>query len=201
MSGDDPRLTSQACLRNQGPILDVLRDLIQGPARVLEIASGTGQHGAYFAAHLPQLHWQPTDVTTASFPSIEAWRAPVAERVASPILLDVTWPSWPDCPADAIFCANMIHISPFETTHGLLRGAQARLPSGGLLILYGPFLRGGLHTAPSNQAFDQSLRARDPRWGVRDLDQVVELADQRGLGLERVVEMPANNLTVVLKKG
>ncbi|TVQ93442.1 MAG: DUF938 domain-containing protein [Deltaproteobacteria bacterium] len=187
-------------MRNQGPILRALRPLFSGPVRVLEIASGTGQHGAYFAAHLPQLCWQPTDVTRSSFESIEAWRAPVADRVAPPILLDVTWPTWPACAVDAIFCANMIHISPFETTRGLLRGAQARLPSGGLLILYGPFTRGGAHTASSNLAFDQSLRARDPRWGVRDLDAVVDLAGQRTLELEQVIEMPANNLTVVFKK-
>ena len=171
------------------------------PCHVLEVASGTGQHGAYFAQQLAGLSWQPTDLTDEHFGSIEAWRQPVAQAVRAPILLDATAEDWPSVGADAIFCSNMIHIAPFEATLGLLRGAGSVLPVGGPLVLYGPFRQQGGHTAPSNAAFDSSLKARDPRWGVRDLDEVVALAARQGLHLDQIVVMSANNLTVVLRRG
>ncbi len=189
-----------AAERNRGPILEVLRRVLPAGARVLEVASGTGQHAAYFAEHL-DVRWMPTDADPASLPSIQAWRGEVADRVAAPIVLDTTTDPWPDVAIDAVFCANMIHIAPWEATPGLFRGAASRLPPGGLVVLYGPYRRGGAHTAPSNEAFDASLRARDPRWGVRDLEAVVAEAEAHGLALAEIVEMPANNLTVVLRRG
>jgi SAM-dependent methyltransferase len=186
--------------RNREPILAVLLKVLPPSPRVLEVAAGTGQHAAYFAASITGLRWFPTDADPDALPSIEAWRAPVAESVAAPMLLDVARDPWPDLQVDAVFCANMIHIAPWEAALGLLRGAARGLPSGGPLVLYGPFRRGGAHTAPSNEAFDASLRARDPAWGVRDLEAVLHEAGARGLALDRVVEMPANNLTIVLRR-
>lgn len=199
MSGLAGPRSSPSCLRNREPILAVLREVLPSPCHVLEIASGTGQHGPYFVERLPGLTWQPSDRTADLFETIEAWRAPVAHAVRPPLLLDATSEVWPVTAPGAMFCANMIHIAPLEAARGLLRGAGRGLPAGASLVLYGPFKRGGEHTAPSNAAFDASLRARDPAWGIRDLEQVIDLAAEQGLSLDRIVSMPANNLTVVLR--
>jgi len=197
----DRRRHAPAAERNRGPILDVLRRVLPARGTVLEIASGTGQHVAHFAAALPDLTWQPSDRDDAGFASIVAWCADAGTANAlPPIVLDVTHEPWPVATVDAILCANMIHIAPWEAALGLLRGAGRHLTDDGVLALYGPYKFAGAHTAPSNAAFDEDLRARDPRWGVRDLDEVTSVARENGLELEERVAMPANNLTVVFRR-
>jgi hypothetical protein len=196
------RLSSPAAQRNRGPILEVLRRVLPSSGRVLEVASGSGEHVVFFARALPDLVWQPSDPDPASLDSIRAWTAHAKpSNVLPPLVLDVTRARWAYSidAVDAVVCINMIHIAPWEACLGLLYGCEQRLPPGGPLVLYGPFMRGGMHTAPSNAAFDASLRRQDPSWGVRDLDDVVREAALRGFVLEDVVEMPADNLTVVLR--
>ncbi|RYG81824.1 DUF938 domain-containing protein [bacterium] len=193
-------LTWPAPERNKQPILDVLARLLPARGRVLEIASGTGQHVLHFAAALPQLAWLPTDPDPLHLDAIKARLETVAlPNVEPPVGLDVTRETWPEGTFDAVVCINMIHIAPWTATEALLAGAERHLPTGGVLFLYGPFRRGG-HTAPSNEAFDESLRNRDPAWGVRDLETVEALAAQHRLALTEVVEMPANNLSVCFVK-
>ncbi|MCA9648875.1 MAG: DUF938 domain-containing protein [Myxococcales bacterium] len=194
------RLRYPAVARNREAILDVIRSRLPARGTVLEVASGSGEHAVSFGAALPELRWQPTDPDPTARASIEAWvEHEGLPNVARPLALDVTaWP-WPITAADAMMCINMIHISPWEATQGLLQGASRVLPVGGPLLLYGPYVVDG-ETAPSNRAFDASLRERDPRWGVRELRQVEREAEGHGLGLEEVVVMPANNLTVVLRR-
>lgn len=195
------RLYSAACERNRDPILAVLREVFPEEGLALEIAAGTGMHSVHFAAALSGLTWQPTDVDPDALASIEAWRAEEGtENLRAPIALDVTADPWPVDRVDVLFNANLIHISPFECTEGLVRGAAAVLARGAPMVLYGPYKIGGRHTAPSNERFDRSLRARDPRWGVRDLEEVQELAADAGLTFERRVEMPANNQCVVFRR-
>jgi SAM-dependent methyltransferase len=165
---------------------------------VLEIASGTGQHAAWFAAHL-DVDWQPTDVDPDHLRSIAAWRDEGGPRLLPPLRLDVTEP-WPIARADAVYCANMVHIAPWACADALVRGAAAVLPPGGPLVMYGPFRRRGVPTAPSNEDFDASLRARDPAWGVRDLEAIDALAADVGLVRTRVAELPANNVAVVWRR-
>lgn len=197
----DGRLFSAACERNREPILEVLRSILPDRGLVLEIASGTGMHAAWFAPRLPHLEWQPSDADEEALASIEAWRrAEPSENLRPPVRLDVTLDVWPLREADAIFNANMIHISPFRCTLGLLRGAARLLNAGAPLVLYGPYKIGGAHTAPSNERFDASLRERDPSWGVRDLEAVREVAADHGFGFEDLVAMPANNHCVVFRK-
>jgi SAM-dependent methyltransferase len=192
---------SPAAERNKQPILAVLERVLPARGTVLEIASGTGQHVVHFARALPRLEWQPTD------PDGEL-RAVIAARVAAaqlpnvrpPLELDVLDGSWPSAAADAVLCSNMIHIAPAAATPALLRGAARVLGAGAPLALYGPYKRDGRHTSASNAAFDDSLRARDPDWGVRDLDEVAAAALGHGFELGEVVEMPANNLMVVLRR-
>lgn len=196
-----PTQHAPATLRNREPILAVLDRVLPEAGLVLEIASGTGEHATYFASRLPGLTWQPTDRDAAALDSIAAWTAErAATNVLPPLLLDVCASVWPVGSADAMFCANMIHIAPWEAALGLLRGAGRILPAGGVLVLYGPFMIDHRHTAPSNAAFDDSLRARDPAWGVRDLGEVSEVARTHGLQLLERIEMPANNLTIVLER-
>lgn len=188
---------SPACERNRAPILEQLRGLLPASGLVLEIASGSGQHAVHFAAGLPGLSWQPTDPDPIALASVAAWREEAGlPNLRPPLRLSVLEP-WPIEGADAMFCANMVHISPWECTLALLAGAARVLPAGGRLLLYGPYRRNG-QMAPSNLAFDESLRSRDPRWGVRDLEALQAAA--RGFTLERVVEMPANNLIVSLHR-
>lgn len=195
---DDQRLDYPATQRNRAPILAVLREVLPSEGTVLEIASGSGQHAAFFAAALPQLRWQPSDHAPELLRSIASWTLEL-DNVAPPLALDVTRERWPIARCDAVVCANMIHIAPWEACLGLLDGVARTLAGDGPLCLYGPFKRGGLHTAPSNEAFDHNLQLRDPRWGVRDLDVVAKAANDRGLAVDRVFEMPANNLLVVVR--
>jgi SAM-dependent methyltransferase len=186
--------------RNREPIAAVLREVLPERGTLLEIASGTGEHAAYFSGLFPDMAWQPSDPDPEALASIEAWRAEAGvPNLLEPLRLDAAADTWPVDAADAILCINMVHISPWAATEGLMRGAGRLLPPGGPLILYGPYRRAGVPTAPSNEAFDQSLRSRDPRWGLRDLEAVEAEAAANGLGLARVVEMPANNLTVVFR--
>lgn len=195
---DELRLDYPATQRNREAILAVLEQVLPRRGTVLEIASGSGQHAAFFAAALPELRWQPSDFDHGVLPSIAAWTDEL-DNVAAPVRIDVTEPKWPVEACDAVFCANMIHIAPWSCCLGLLDGVSRVLGSGAALCLYGPFKRGGEHTAPSNASFDQTLQRRDRSWGVRDLDEVEKEANRRGLALDRVFEMPANNLTVVFR--
>jgi Protein of unknown function (DUF938) len=198
------KLTFPAVARNRDPILAELAPRL-APDRlpsglVLELASGSGEHAVHFARALPHLQWQPTDLDPPALASIAAWRAEAGlPNLRAPLPLDVTAP-WPLERADAIFCANMIHISPWPATEALFAGAGRLLPAHGALFTYGPYRFGGVFTAPSNQAFDQSLRQRDPRWGVRDLDELRPLAAQHGLSLDENVAMPANNHLLVWRR-
>ncbi|WP_029010801.1 DUF938 domain-containing protein [Azospirillum halopraeferens] len=201
MTPPDPRRHAPAAERNRDPILAILVRVLPPAGHVLEVAGGTGQHVVHFAAALPALIWQPSDPD-------EGARASIAARVADsglanlrpPVALDATAAPWPVERADAVVCINMIHIAPWAATLGLMAGAARILPPGGPLVLYGPYARGGRHTAPSNAAFDADLRARNPAWGVRDLDDVTAAAAAAGLDPADVVEMPANNLTVVFRR-
>lgn len=202
----DPRLSSPAARRNRDPILAVLRRVLPAEGAVLEVASGSGEHAVWLAAHLPGLVFQPSDPEPASRASISAWIAREAlPNVRAPLALDATEEDWA-LPAEiaarlvAVLCINMAHVAPWQATLGLLRGAGRLLRSGGVLYLYGPYKREGRHTAPSNAAFDASLRARDPESGVRDLEDVVAAAGRAGLTLASVEEMPANNLSTIFRK-
>jgi hypothetical protein len=201
-AGPDPRRHAPATLRNRGPILEVLRQVLPAAGTVLEIASGSGEHAVFFADAFPDLMWQPTDPDPDNRASIRAWIAETGvTNVTAPADLNAAARAWPVTHADAIVCINMIHISPWAATLGLLAGAARTLPTAAPLYLYGPYLRNGRHTAPSNEDFDRSLRAQNPEWGVRDLDEVREAAAQAGLTLAEVIEMPANNLSVVFRRG
>ena len=186
---------SPAAERNQGPILAALERLLPRRGAVLEIASGTGQHAAHFAAAVPGWDWHPSDVEPGALASIDARCAGLA-NVRPALLLDVLRPSWPDVPpaVDAIFCANLLHISPWATCAALMRGAARHLAAHGVLVLYGPYVVDGEPTAPSNVAFDADLRARDAGWGLRRLVDVTAKAEAAGLALRERIAMPANNL-------
>lgn len=167
---------------------------------MLEVASGTGEHAAYFARAFPALDWQPSDVDPEALTSMEAWVADAdLPNLRAPIALDVAG-TWAVDRADAVLSANMVHISPWAATLGLLAGAGRVLAPGGPLILYGPYRRREIPTAPSNEAFDRSLKARNPDWGLRELDDVVAAAGREAFVLDRVVEMPANNLSIVFRR-
>jgi SAM-dependent methyltransferase len=197
----DRRLYFPHVARNREPILEVLRRVLPRQGLVLEIASGGGEHAAYFAENLPGLFWQPTDANSEMFESIAAHRAVsgVANLLA-PLHLDVTSDQWPLERADAMVCCNMIHIAPWAATEGLMAGAERTLTRGGLLYLYGPYQIDGRHTAPSNQDFDTRLRAQNPLWGVRDLTDVSRLAKRHGFALAETLAMPANNLSVIFRR-
>lgn len=196
---DDQRLHSPAAERNRGPILAELQRVLPAQGLMLEIAAGSGQHAAHFAAGLPHWRWLPTDGDPHSLGSIAAWCEGLG-NVLPPLTLDVLAPAWPGVPAqvDAIFCANMLHIAPWATCAALMQGAQRHLAPHGLLLLYGPFVVDGEATAPSNLAFDASLRGRDARWGLRKLSDVLAQAARAHLHLRERVAMPANNLLLVL---
>jgi SAM-dependent methyltransferase len=197
----DGRLHFPATARNRQPILDVLGQHLPRRGLVLEVASGSGEHVAHFAQACTDLAFQPSDPDPTHRASIDAWTAALGlANVRAAIALDVTAEAWPVEAADAVLCSNMIHIAPWAAAVGLMRGAGRILPPGGLLYLYGPYRRGGQHTAPSNEAFDASLRAQNPEWGVRDLEAVATLAAAQGFGAPVVVQMPANNLSLVLRK-
>ncbi len=196
----DARLYAPAVERNRDPILTVLRPHLDGVRDVLEVASGSGGHVVHFARALPAITFQPTDPDAAARASIDAWVADTGLGNVRPAMaLDVTAQPWPEFAAQAVICINMIHISPWAATLGLMRGAAWVLRGGGVLYLYGPYRRGGAHTADSNAAFDASLRARDPAWGVRDLEAVAEAARAEGFGAPVIKAMPANNLSVIFR--
>jgi SAM-dependent methyltransferase len=196
---DRGRWFTASAERNKEPILALLKRILPHTGLVLEIGSGTGQHVAHFAKALPELTWQPSDPDAAFRESIRSWMEfENLGNVRAPVALDVCSFPWPVAHADAVLCINMIHVAPWAATEALLTGAKGVLIRGGVLFLYGPYRRFGRHTAPSNEAFDVQLRASDPGWGLRDLESVVELAGASGFELAEVIDMPANNLSVVL---
>jgi SAM-dependent methyltransferase len=197
----DTRQFSAPAERNCRPILDVLRQVLPATGLILEIASGGGQHAAFFAPQFPNLVWQPSDHNPDARASIVAWAAAAGcPNLRAPVDLDAAGAAWPLAHADAVVCINMIHISPWPATLGLFAGAARVLPPGGVLYLYGPFRRDGAHTAPSNAAFDADLKARDARWGVRDVGEVAAAASAVGFGAPVIIPMPANNLSVVFRR-
>lgn len=199
---DTPRRHSPAAERNSGPILAELQRLLPPAGLLLEIASGTGQHAAHCSAALPGWRWLPSDFDAGNLPSIAAWCAGL-ERVLEPLQLDVCQSPWPGLASqvDAVFCANLIHISPWACCAGLMQGAARHLSPQGLLITYGPYLEDGVPTSQGNLAFDADLRARNPAWGLRRREEVVAEAAKAGLVLRERVVMPANNLLLVWGRG
>jgi SAM-dependent methyltransferase len=194
----DPKKHAPAAARNREPIREVLARQLPAHGTVLEVASGTGEHAVAFAAAFPRLTWQPSDPSADAIASIAAWRADAQlANLRAPIVLDAEAAVWPIEQADAIVCINMVHISPWEVTLGLFAGAARVLPPGALLYLYGPYRIAGAVFAASNAEFDRSLRARDPRWGVRDLDDLVAAA--HGFTLRETIAMPANNHSLVFR--
>ncbi len=198
----DPRLSAAPALRNRDPILGVLRAHLPQQGRVLEIASGTGEHVSHFAAHLPGLDFQPSDIDPDRRASVDAYAADLP-NVRRAIALDTTT-DWTDgLPAQgfaAVICINMIHIAPWAACEGLIAGAARVLAADGVLVLYGPYRIGGAHTAASNAAFDADLRGRNAEWGIRDLEQVSALAERLGFAAPAVVAMPANNHCVLFRR-
>ncbi|CCW16100.1 SAM-dependent methyltransferases [Sphingobium indicum BiD32] len=198
--GEAHKRHAPATLRNRDAILTILRDALPSAGLVLEVASGSGEHAIHFAAALPALDWQPSDPDPAALASIAAWRAEAGlPNLRPPLLLDAAG-DWPIDRADAILCINMVHISSWNATVGLFTQGARLLQKGTPLILYGPYFRKDHPTAPSNLAFDESLRARNAEWGIRWLEDVNELAERQGFAVEAVHEMPANNLTVVYRR-
>lgn len=201
--GTDPRRHAPATQRNREPILAVLQTTLPATGRLLEVASGSGEHAIFFASALPGWQWQPSDPDPDARASIAAWAAAEGTpNILSPLALDAAAgpEGWPAGPYDALLCVNMIHIAPWAATEGLMAAAGRLLHGTASLILYGPYKRGGQHTADSNAAFDADLRARDPRWGVRDLEAVTALAAAHGFDAPAIHPMPANNLTLVFRK-
>jgi SAM-dependent methyltransferase len=193
--------SAPAAVRNREPILLVLRDYLPRSAHVLEIASGTGEHAVWFSRALPEVTWQPTDHDEEALQSIAAWRdLTELPNLMPPLFLDAAADNWPVAEADAVVAINMVHITPWTSTQGLINGAGRVLTSGGLLFLYGPFSEGGVHSAASNAMFDADLRARDPSWGVRDLDELSALAGLHGLKPPERITMPSNNLSLVFRR-
>ncbi len=194
--------SSPSTLRNQDPILGVLRQRLPETGLVLEVAAGAGEHAVHFASALTALQWQPTDADPEALASIDAWRQQAClNNLLPPLRLDSAHPEeWSVARADAVVAINMIHISPWSATAGLFSGAARVLPPGGGLFLYGPFFESGIPTAPSNIEFDQSLKRRNAEWGIRSLDDLKVEGGRRGLRLAERVEMPANNLVLVFRK-
>lgn len=199
---DDARRHAPAAARNREPITAVLRQHLPRQGTVLEIASGSGEHIMHFASDIGQgLTFQPSDPDPAARASIDQWATTLGlENVLPAMALNAASSPWPIQSAAMVICINMIHIAPWAATLGLMRGAASVLPAGGKLFLYGPYRRGGAHTSPGNAAFDADLRARDPAWGVRDLEAVVAVAAAEGFAEPVVVAMPANNLSLVFTR-
>ena len=196
----DDRHYAPATLRNRDFILDVLRDVLPKTGVILELASGSGEHIVHFAKNFPALVFQPSDPEPGALLSAAAWiKARRVTNVRAPIALDASHSVWPIASADGIICINMVHISPWEATLGLIKGTAAILPSASPFYLHGPYLREGVATARSNQIFDRSLRDRNPTWGLRDLEAVAAMARSVEFSAPVITEMPANNLTVVFR--
>jgi Protein of unknown function (DUF938) len=209
----DARQFAPATERNREPILAVLQQVLPASGLILEIASGTGEHASFFAPQLAPRYWLPSDANADALASIQAWQQLTPSKyLLSPIVLEVSQSDWPqtvreskaflgiDAPLTAIVNINMIHISPWSATLGLMAGAGALLPVNGILYLYGPYRQKG-NTAPSNEAFDEMLKARDPNWGVRHLEDVIAAAANHDLHWQETIAMPANNLSVTFKRG
>lgn len=195
------RRHAPATARNRQPILDVLRPRLPTKGVVLEVASGSGEHIVHFAEALPDLVFQPSDPSAEARASIDDWvQTEGLGNVRAALALDAAGDVWPLEEADAVLCCNMIHIAPWEAAVGLISGAARLLAEGGTLYLYGPYRRDGRHTAPSNEAFDLDLRRRNPAWGVRDLETVAELAAAQGFTSPEIIDMPANNLSLLFKR-
>ncbi len=203
---EDQRRHLPATARNRDPILNVLRNVLPRKGKVLEVASGSGEHVVFLAAAFPELSWQPSDMDQGMLASISAWIESSAQdpdaagNILPPLYLDTRESPWPVEQADAVIAINMIHISPWPSCVGLMEGAGRILPAGGVLYLYGSFMRDGRHTHPNNAGFDATLRRQNPEWGVRNLEDVAGLANESGLVLDQVIDMPANNLSVVFKR-
>jgi len=198
---EDARRYAPSVARNKDAIAGVLARYLPSSGLVLEIASGSGEHAVHFASTFPALVFQPTDPSEEARASIAAWRQEAAlPNMRAPLALDVTAAPWPINYADAVTCINMIHIAPWEATLGLVAGAARIIPPGRLLFLYGPYKRAGQHTAPSNAEFDASLRERDARWGVRDLETVAAEATAMGFAAPMIEAMPANNLSLIFRR-
>lgn len=200
---DDARQCAPATARNRDPIWAVLQRHLPARGVVLEVASGSGEHAVHFAqASGPDIVFQPSDPDPRARASIDAWAATSGlPNIRPAIALNASADTWPIASADAVLCINMIHIAPWEAAAGLVRGAGRILPVGGLLYLYGPYRRAGRHTAPSNEAFDRDfLRARNPAWGVRDLEAVAGLAEEAGFAPPVIEQMPANNLSILFRR-
>ena len=194
------RRSAPAALRNREPIAQVLADWLPNEGLVLEIASGTGEHAAFFAERFPDLQWQPSDVHPDALGSIAAWQAASGlPNFKPPIVIDASAADWPVDHADALLSINMVHISPWASALGLLSGAAKVLDRGGALIIYGPWLQSGVQTAPSNLAFDEQLRQRNPEWGLRRVEHFETVAVERGFELERTTTTPANNLMLLFR--
>jgi len=194
------RRSAPAALRNREPIAEVLREWLPDRGLVLEIASGTGEHAAYFAETFPTLEWQPSDLHPDALASIEGWRrASGLNNLRAPLTIDASSPDWPIGRADALLSINMVHISPWASALGLLDGAARILQPGAPLILYGPWLKDDIATAPSNLDFDSDLKRRDSEWGLRRVEDFAAAAEIRGLSLQQTRTMPANNLMLLLR--
>lgn len=194
------RRTAPAASRNVGPIGDLLAQWLPRKGLVLELASGTGEHALAYARRFSEIEWQPSDAADQALESIEAWRGDGPANLLAPLRIDAATPEWPVDRADALIAINLVHISPWGTAIGLLDGAARLLDQGAPLILYGPWIEDGIATVPSNQLFDMDLRARDPRWGLRDLSTFAREAETRGLFLEQRRAMPANNIMVMFAR-
>lgn len=198
---EDKRLRYTATDRNRDPILDILVRVLPPAGTVLEIASGSGEHIVHFAKALPGLAFQPSDPDPKALESIAAWTEHEGvTNVRAPLLLDSSAETWPVAQADALLCINMVHISPWSATQGLMKHAGELLPSGAPLYLYGPYRRQGVETAPSNEQFDVSLKSRNSEWGLRFVEEVAALAAAHGFSAPEIVQMPANNLSVIFRK-
>jgi SAM-dependent methyltransferase len=199
--GPNNQRLSASVARNREPILAVLERVLPAAGVVLEIASGTGEHAVHFAARLPEVTWQPSDPDPEMGESVAAWVAAAGlDNIRPPLIIDATAADWPVAAADAVICINMVHIAPWAAAEGLIAGAGRVLATGGILYMYGPYRVAGAHTAPSNAAFDADLRRRNPAWGVRDLNDITALAVRHGLVLAEIVDMPANNKSVIFRR-
>ena len=200
-AGRDARRSAPAALRNREPIAEVLADWLPTSGIVLEVASGTGEHAVWFADRFPDLTWQPSETHPDALASIDAWRDEASlPNLRPPVIVDAATPKWPLESADAVLNINMVHISPCEASLGLIAGAARLLPSNGSLILYGPWFKDDIETAPSNLDFDANLKGRDPRWGLRRVEDFAAAAADKGLQLADWRQMPANNLMLLFRK-
>ena len=199
-AGEDAKRSAPAALRNREPIAEVLADWLPKRGTVLEVASGTGEHAVWFAGRFPDLSWQPSETHASALASIKAWgEESDCRNLRKPIVIDASSPDWPIDRADAVLNINMVHISPWDASLGLIAGAARIMSAGAPLILYGPWLKDDIETAPSNLAFDESLKARDAQWGLRRVEDFTEAAADKGFELVEWRQMPANNLMLLFR--